>query len=318
MKIMQNIRHLKPHGEENFIDSYSTKAKELITLDIKENTDFIMVGLPLSKTSISHSGASLAPEYIRDAFSNFTNYAISDQKEIKNKILDLGDIKMHPTEIIQNQQAIYEGVIDVINKYPQSNFFFLGGDHSVTYSTIRAVAEKSKNIGVIQFDAHLDLRNPKDGGPTNGTPFRRLIEDKLIKGSNLVQIGIRDFANSQIYHNFAKKNDVRTYTMEDVRKETLIEILTKELNLLSESSDEIYLSVDIDSIDQAFAPGCTAIGPGGLTPQELLQGIDLVAKNQKVRAIDIVEIEPTLDFRNMTSRIAVNILLYFMKGKIFG
>src|SRR5699024_3591220 len=169
MSVMQGIRHLKPNNEDNFIDRYNTKAKDLITEDINENADYIMVGLPLSKTSISHSGASMAPNYIREAFSNFTNYSISDEKEITKQILDLGNVKMHPTKIIKNQEYIYESAIDIMKKYPKSTYFFLGGDHAVSYSTIKALAERNNNIGVIQFDSHLDLRSAEDGGTTNGT-----------------------------------------------------------------------------------------------------------------------------------------------------
>src|SRR5699024_7736432 len=89
----------------------------------------------------------------------------------------------------------------------------------------------------------------------------------------------------------------------------------RELHNLEEKVDYIYVSLDMDVLDQAFAPGCPAIGPGGMDSQSLLDGISLLAEHDKVNALDIVEIDPTIDFRNMTSRVAAFTMLQFMKSK---
>lgn len=315
---MSEIRHLKPAGTAIFKDRYTTKAKELLgKWSPGKQAMYGLVGLPLSKPSISHSGAAFAPGTIREALQSYTTYSGENNLELTDEIIDFGDLSMHPTDIIGSQRRLYEGLSDILQTDAASNWFLLGGDHSVSYSSVKAFQGKYGSIGVIQFDAHHDLRNTEDGGPTNGTPFRRLLEDEVITGTNLVQIGIRDFTNAKAYNDYALEQGITVYSMEDVNRESIESILTREIEALSKRVDLIYISVDMDVLDQAFAPGCPAIGPGGMDSRTLLQGIQIVAQHSMVKAMDIVEIDPTIDFRNMTSRVAAYVLLEFMKGKHF-
>jgi formiminoglutamase len=313
---MNEFRHLKPAGQAIFKDRYTTKAKELLTSWTSgRNAKYGMVGLPLSKPSISHSGAAFAPGAIREALQRYSNYSGEIELELMDEIIDFGDIEMHPTDIIGNHTRLYEGLSDIYQSEATTNWFLLGGDHSVSYASIKAFREQFGSVGIIQFDAHHDLRNLEDGGPTNGTPFRRLLEGGVIEGKNLVQIGIRDFTNAKKYHEYAMEQGVTVHTMEDVREKGLLAILKNEIENLAQRVDHIYLSVDMDVLDQAFAPGCPAIGPGGMDSTTLLTGIHLAAQYESVKAMDIVEIDPTIDIRNMTSRVAAYVLLEFMKGK---
>ncbi|MFA1821785.1 formimidoylglutamase [Virgibacillus oceani] len=309
------LRHVKPTGEAIFKDRYTTKAKELL-MDWKngEKGAFGLVGVPFSKPSISHSGASFAPKTIRDALQSYSTYSGEEKLQLTDRILDFGDVMMNPTDVIGNHKRVEEGLTDVFATEAADNWMILGGDHSISYGSIKAFAEK-KTVGVIQFDAHHDLRNTEDGGPTNGTPFRRLLTDQVVKGEHLVQIGIRDFTNAFAYDEYAKAQGVSVYTMKEVESMTLVKIMEKELQRLSEQTDCIYVSVDMDVLDQAFAPGCPAIGPGGMDSKTLLEGILFAGKQEKVKAMDMVEMDPTIDFRNMTSRVAAYLMLQFMKGK---
>lgn len=314
--MVKRFRYLKPYGKGAFVDRFTTRANSLLMNELPEEKGLYgLVGLPLSKTSISHSGASFAPGTIREALSSFTTYSGEMKTELTEAIIDFGDVYLSPTNLIENQHTLYEAVREVLAENLVEYYFFLGGDHSVSYSAIKAYAEHFGDIGVIQFDAHHDLRNTEDGGPTNGTPFRRLLTDQVISGENLVQIGIRDFTNAPAYHDYALEQGVKVYTMRDVREKGITSILSTELSLLSKKVSKIYISLDMDVLDQAYAPGCPAIGPGGMNTETLFDGIDLLSSHEKVQAIDIVEIDPTIDIRNMTSRVAAYVLLQFMKGK---
>src|SRR5690625_1134570 len=312
----KQFRHLKPYGKGACVDRYTTRASELLKpYESGAKGAYGLVGLPLSKTSISHSGASFAPGAIREALSSYTVYSGEKGANLTEEIIDFGDVYLSPTNLIENQHTLYKALVDVFEAEVASNYFLLGGDHGVSYAAIKAYAEHQGNVGVIQFDAHHDLRNTEDGGPTNGTPFRRLLEDDILKGENLVQIGIRDFTNAKAYDDYAKEQGVTVYTMGDVNKQSLTSILNKEVQNVAEKVDHIYISLDMDVHDQAFAPGCPAIGPGGMDSTSLLEGIHFMARHEKVNALDIVEIDPTIDFRNMTSRVAAYTMLQFMKGK---
>ncbi|WP_217586349.1 formimidoylglutamase [Lentibacillus saliphilus] len=313
---MKQVRHLQRAGSARFVDRYTTKADTLLQPWTGEDTAlFGLVGLPLSKPSISHSGASLAPAAIRDALKSYSTYSGETDSEIARPIIDFGDFYMNPTDVIGNQQRLYEGMYDLYETRAAEHMIMLGGDHSISHATIKALSQQGRNVGVIQFDAHHDVRNVEDGGPTNGTPFRRLLEEDAIKGDHLVQIGIRDFTNAKAYADYVSSKGVHVYTMADVYRQSMEMILEAELTRLTPLVDEIYLSVDMDVLDQAFAPGCPAIGPGGMDSRTLLEGIRAAARHKCVRSIDFVEIDPTIDSRNMTSRIAAYGILQFLLAK---
>jgi formiminoglutamase len=300
-----------------FVDRYITKAADIIQPWDGESIDgFGILGAPLSKSSISHSGASFAPASIRKCLSAFSTYSIEEDVDLAElTITDLGDISMHVTNIVHSQQRIYETMVKLLKQNPNWIPIFIGGDHSVSYPSIKAFSEAKQSVGVIQFDAHHDLRNLEDGGPSNGTPFRSLIEEKCISGDQLIQIGIRDFSNSRAYREYGETHGVSIYTMKDVRNRPILEILDESIKKLKETVDTVYVSVDMDVLDQAHAPGCPAIGPGGMDSSTLLQAVSYLGKQDIVKAMDIVEIDPTLDFRDMTSRVAAQVILHFLKGK---
>ncbi|AXM87702.1 formimidoylglutamase [Anoxybacillus ayderensis] len=308
--------YLKEAGKANFQDRYVTKANELlISWDGKHCSSIGLIGAPLSKSSISHSGAAFAPQAIRQALSFYSTYSIESGIDLADvTVTDYGDIVMHPTDIAASQRRIAETIEQVVALQPKSMWIVLGGDHSITCPVVSGWQKQKGTIGIIQFDAHHDLRNLEDGGPTNGTPFRRLIEAGIVDGSRLVQIGLRDFANSRAYTEYGKQCGVTMYTIEEVYRLGIQTIIEKSMQMLS-GVDAVYVSVDMDVLDQAFAPGCPAIGPGGMDSRTLLHAISLLARYDKVQAMDIVEIDPTIDFRQMTSRIAASVILQFLKGK---
>jgi formiminoglutamase len=108
---------------------------------------------------------------------------------------------------------------------------------------------------------------------------------------------------------------VSVYTMKEVRERNIADIMKEALEMLENKVDTIYLSVDMDVLDQAFAPGCPAIGPGGMDSATLLEAVSIGCQHPKTAAMDIVEIDPTLDIRDMTSRIAAHLLLNSLKAR---
>lgn len=314
---MADLLHLYPAGQANFKDSEVTKAHELIAPWNGEKVEgFGLLGAPLSKPSISHSGAAEAPAAIRKALSSYTTYAIEDELDLKDfRLHDFGDVNMHVTDLVESQRRIEETFREVFQSHPNMIPIVFGGDHSISCPSIKAFAVAKGTVGVIQFDAHHDLRNLEDGGPSNGTPFRGLIEAGALKGEHLVQIGIRNFSNSREYHDYGKAHGVTIHTMKDVRERPIEDILQESLDDLRKKVDVVYISVDMDVLDQAYAPGCPAIGPDGMDSKTLLDGLAFLGRQSIVKGMDIVEIDPTIDFRNMTSRVAAHVVLNFLKGK---
>lgn len=311
---MVKFSYLQPGKPTVFKDQFVTKVNEcLIPFSEGEKGEIGLIGLPFSKTSISMSHASDAPKTIRTSLGAFSTFSGNREKDYKDmRIIDFGDVPLHPTNLAESIERLRISVKEMLEKDSCQRYIMLGGDHGVSYPSIRAFNEHFGQIGVIQWDAHHDVRNLEDGGRTNGTPFRSLLEGGFLKEGHLVQIGIRDYANAKEYHEYAKQKGVSVYTMEDVELTGIVQIVKKELDRLSKLVDIIYLSVDMDVVDQAFAPGCPAIGPGGITSRELLASISTAASHEKVKAMDIVEIDPTKDFRDITSRLGAAAMLRFM------
>lgn len=309
-------------------DKGIVRASEIVkplASQAQHHVEYLLLGLPLSKSSISHSGASFTPDTIRHMLSSYTTYSVHTDVDLSSiRLFDAGNVGMHVTDIEESQRRIRKAASAVLGSYEPNCTFFLGGDHSVTCPLVQGIydsfllkRDKDRRIGIIQFDAHHDLRFRDQGGPSNGTPFRGLLESESIQGNELIQLGIRDFSNGKTYTEYAHQQNISLYTMQDIEQNGIIHCLSNALqHLKNQGIDWIYVSLDMDVMDQAFAPGCPAIGPGGMDTRELLHAIRYLAKQNEVKALDIVEIDPTLDVRDMTSRLAAQVLLHFLASRI--
>ncbi|MEI4801827.1 formimidoylglutamase [Bacillus sp. FJAT-51639] len=314
---MEQDHYLKKNAK--FIDREVTKWSDIIKNWDESEKIFggALIGAPLSKPSISHSGACFAPKTIRAMLDAYSTYAITEEHDMKKSVLyDCGDITMHVTDIKESHVRIAKTLESLTKSNPQMVPIVLGGDHSISFPSISGFASSKGKVGIIQFDAHHDLRNLEDGGPSNGTPFRSLLENDVITGKQLVQIGIRNFSNAHTYHEYAKEHGVTVYTMQHVRERHIKDIITESIELLRRQGvTSIYVSVDMDVLDQAFAPGCPAIGPGGMDSTTLLDAMTVLGQEPLVTGMDIVEIDPTLDFRDMTSRVAAQVIMSFLLSR---
>ncbi|CAM4366515.1 formimidoylglutamase [Bacillus manliponensis] len=311
---MQLEHYLKQNAK--FVDREVTKWHDILKKwdGHEEIHGAALIGAPLSKPSISHSGACFAPKTIRAMLDAYSTYAVGKEHDMNESVLyDCGDIEMHVTKIQESHERIKRTMETMTKQSPHMVPIVLGGDHSISFPSIAGFANSKGKIGIIQFDAHHDLRNLQDGGPSNGTPFRSLLESNVVRGKQLIQIGIRDFSNAQAYHEYAKEQGVTVYTMDHVWERSIKDIIRECVETLRKQGvTNIYVSLDMDVLDQAFAPGCPAIGPGGMDSITLMRAIEELGKEPLVSAMDIVEIDPTLDFRDMTSRVAAQVIMRFL------
>ncbi|MEI5907957.1 formimidoylglutamase [Bacillus spongiae] len=308
-----NFPYLNGATKPPFQDRHVTKVKELFTSYTDgAKGDIGVIGLPSSRSSITMSMASETPATIRESFGALTTYSHDQDTDYDSiRFLDFGDVYTHPTSVDETIERLYVSVKGMLETKACNKYLMLGGDHGVSFPSIRAFAEQYGRIGVIQWDAHHDVRNTEDGGRTNGTPFRSLLEEGWIHGEDLIQVGIRDYANAKAYDDYVKEKGITVYSMSDVDRLGINHVINEALAKLEGKVDMIYLSVDMDVVDQAFAPGCPAIGPGGITSRELLSSVKMASSHSKVKAMDIVEIDPNKDYRNMTSRLAAAAVLQY-------
>lgn len=280
--------------------------------------DIAVLGVPLSRSSISVSGASEFPDAFRRAWGGFSTYNLDYGTELGGmKVLDLGNVKMHFTDIAKSHDNITQAMKSLRKEMPSTFPVSIGGDHSVTARLIFGLkaAHPEKEIGILQFDTHLDLRDLADHGPTNGTPIRFLIENGVIKGSNVYNIGLHGFFNGQSLLAYAKEHGVNCITLREARRKGIAETVRKVASELSSKVDLIYVTIDMDVLDIAFAQGVPASTPGGMASYELFEAVHEAGLSAKVAAMDIVCLDPTRDTpAQATVKTGVYTFLTFLTG----
>lgn len=227
----------------------------------------------------------MAPSLIRDFYhSDASNYYAENGVNTESgEVTDVGDFEID--EYFQIEQYTRKSLElgDVIT---------LGGDHSITYPVVRAHKDKHEKIDIFHFDAHPDLYDTLDGDShSHACPFARIMENGLAE--RLVQIGIRTLNEHQ--REQAEEYGVEVNEM-------------KDFNDFSAPTFEnpVYVSIDLDAIDPAFAPGVSHHEPGGLSPRDV---IDLLSNFEgRLIGADIVEYNPTRDMNEITGALAAKLL----------
>jgi len=262
------------------------------------NPDVVLFAAPLSRSSISVSGASLYPDTFRRGWKGFSVYNLDEHIDLSSlHVADLGDVPMHTTDIKESHRRIEVAAAQVASTFSNSYTCLIGGDHSITACSIRGIQKANPNerIGIIQFDTHLDVRNPDVLGPANGTPIRQLIEGGVVNGSNIYNIGLHGFFNAPELVQYAVSQGIHMITLRTAREKGIIPTIREVLNALNESVDRIYVTVDMDVLDISVAQGVPASTPGGMTAYELFDALCEVGKADKAKHIDFVCLDPTKD-----------------------
>jgi len=282
------------------------RANTLFTAGLNAS-DFALIGIPAHKSSLSPTSANLTPTAIREALARYSTFAGSTKTDLtKLAMADLGDVT--DPDFTDGEARVAAAVENLLASHKL--VMALGGDNSITYSVARGLWKDLSNVGVITFDAHHDLRD----GQSNGSPIWRLIQAGL-PGKNTVQIGISDFANSAAYSKRAEDNGITVIDRAMMRSQSIEKIVTDALAIAGANGREIYVDVDVDVCDRSVAPACPASVPGGITADELRNAVRLVAKDHRVRAIDITEIDAALDTPDQrTIRLSALLVLETVTG----
>jgi agmatinase len=256
-----------------------------------------ILGIPFDDHSSFIKGPALAPKAIRYSLhspsSGMCTESVLDLSE-GSRLTDLGDLELNNfIEDIRNPVSeILKNDVPII---------ILGGDHSITYPIIKAFGEKYKNLNVLQFDAHPDLYHEYEGNPwSHASPFARVMEEKLV--ARLVQIGIRTL-NPHLQEQ-VERFDVEVHTMKEW-----------DGSFQPRFEGPVYISLCLDALDPAFAPGVGHHEPGGLSTRDIIRVIQKL--DAPVVGADIVEFNPNRDVQGMTGMVAAKFLKE-IAGKMIG
>ena len=261
--------------------------------------DIVLTGVPLSRSSISASAASEYPEYFRKSWHLFSTYSIDEDVDFRDlRVADLGDVKLHGTNILQCHANIERAMLAIQEHCPNSFYVQIGGDHSITAPIVRAITQHTKKrVGIVQFDTHLDLRATESDGPTNGTPIRQLLDAGIVRGEDVYNIGLHGFYNAPSLIKVANQYGVNRITLKQFRKNGAEQQIAEVMNALKAKVDVVYVTVDMDVLDIVYAPGVPASTPGGMRSDELFDLLYEVGKYDFVYGVDFVCLDPHRDTR---------------------
>jgi formiminoglutamase len=272
-----------------------------------------ILGGPSRLGSITPGRYDLAPEALRTILQKFSCYDIESDADLDLLAArDLGDLSLADLNLEDAFEPLKDSVREALAN--ADAVAVIGGNNGVTRPAAHGIATSLDMIGVITLDAHLDLRDLANG-LTNGNPIRALLRDGL-PGRNIAQIGIQPYANSRAYAEVARDAGITVITMNQVRAHGIEAILNETLDDLACRVEAIYVDIDIDVLDRIFAPATPGSRPGGLTPWELRHAAWMCGFHSKVRAIDLVEVDPTLDVAGVTIMSMASCLLSFASGLV--
>ncbi|HLM65880.1 MAG TPA: agmatinase family protein [Longimicrobium sp.] len=273
----------------------------------------VILGLPYDGGIPSRPGARFGPRAIRDALASFGSY---DGERDVQPVIDLGDVALPGMNGADAHARMEDAARRVFAAGARP--VFLGGDHGCTGSVLRGLAAARPEIGLalVNVDAHLDLREYDDDAHlSSGTPFRRGLETPILDGAHMTMIGIRRFANSQYYLDFAAEQGIRLSTVEDIQTHGAVTVAKAALYRATVGAEALYLSIDMDAADAAFAPGVSAPGTGGLTSREMIDVVRTVATDPRLIGADIMETSPPYDPDGRTARLAARLLLEILAAR---
>ena len=270
--------------------------------DSYDKSDLILLGIPMDYTASNIPGSRFAPKRIRELSYTLENYSPIFDDFIDEKFYDAGDIVLPWGNTGKSIKFIEETAKGILAD--GKKIVSIGGDHLITYPVVKEYAEKYKDLVVLQFDAHTDLREEWNNEKYSHATVLRLVHDMIKKGS-LYQFGIRSGSKEEF--DFAKKHC-------HIDKNNVYEPLKKVLGNLS--NKDVYITIDIDVLDPAFAPGTGYIEAGGISSKELLDSVSilLLESNVNVVGADVVEVCPPTDNSDRTSAIAAKLLREIIIG----
>jgi agmatinase len=276
-------------------------------LDEVSDVDVALVGVPFDSAVSYRPGARFGPTHVRESSRLLRPFNPAQDVEVFEtvQVCDAGDIPANPFSIDEAHAAVESGARSLLER--ASRLVTIGGDHSIALPLLRTMANRYGPVAVVHFDAHLDTWDTYFGARnTHGTPFRRASEEGLIDRSGCVHVGIRGPLYSRQDLVDDKDLGFEILTSDDFDALSVRGVVERIVARVGERP--VYVSIDIDVLDPAFAPGTGTPESGGLISRELLQVIRGMAPLNVVGA-DLVEVAPPYDHAQITG-IAASHLIY--------
>lgn len=265
--------------------------------------DVAVVGCPWDDNTTNRPGARFGPRAMRANAYDPGSYHLDLGVEIFDhlEVVDYGDAIVSHGMWELSRAAMHKRVSEIASRGITP--IILGGDHSITWPAATAVADHHGfgNVGMIHFDAHADTAESLRGNlASHGSPMRRLIESGAIPGDKFIQAGLRGFWPGEEDQRWMRDNGLQHFMMQEFWERGVTPVMDDLIAAANKRMDAVYLSIDIDVLDPAFAPGTGTPAPGGFAPVDMLRMVRRVVLETNVVAIDVMEVSPPYDHADVT------------------
>jgi agmatinase len=253
-----------------------------------EKANYVIFGIPFDVTSTYRTGARFGPNAIRQASQNIETYSFRSGIDAEDlPLCDIGDVNVYtdPKKTVDILELVVADVL-AADKIPVA----IGGEHTITLGLFKGLKKKTRETALVSFDAHLDVRSAYQGIALSHTTFMRLVNEEA-RPAKIVEVGTRSVCKEELA--YVEKAGINFFTTQFIRKEgveRIIQTLKEEIA----PYEHIYLTVDMDVLDPAFAPAVQNPEPDGLETHMLLDILCGLC-DKRVIGLDVLEIAPAYD-----------------------
>jgi agmatinase len=268
-----------------------------------DKAHYVVFGVPFDATSSYRTGARFMPNAVRQASLNIETYSFRSDQDLEDVLIhDAGDldVSLDAKQTVDMCSLVTTDVL-ATGKVPVA----IGGEHTITLGILKGYGEKAKQTAVVSFDAHLDLRKEFLGLKLSHTTFMRLVSEQ-VKPAKIIEVGTRSVCQEEL--NYAKKAKIDFITTQDIKAQGARQTAKKLKEMLTPYRN-VYLTVDMDILDPAFAPAAQNPEADGIATGDLLDVVCALC-DERVIGFDIVEIAPVYD--QGTSAIAAAKVIFEM------
>jgi agmatinase len=284
-----------------------------------KGADVAVLGAPFDDGTSNRPGARFGPRAIRaaDDGGRYGRPHMTlglDPLEVL-KVVDYGDIEVAPADLRQSHLSLELRVREILAAGALP--LVLGGDHSLSLPILRVLSDRHGPDGfaVLHFDTHADTAPELYGvRVSHGTPFRVAVEEGVLRGNSIVQVGLRGTWPGPEDFEWMRSEGFRWHTMDEIEERGVGAVIGEAVQAVAQAAPLAYLTVDIDVLDPAFAPGTGTPEPGGLTTRELLWSVRHAARELELCAADVVEVCPPFDQSGITALAAERVALEILAG----
>jgi agmatinase len=288
------------------------KVELALTPEELRGADVAIVGAPFDEGVSNRPGARFGPRAIRlvDNFAESPparpHMLLGVDPFAELRVVDYGDAECVPAGLQQSHAAVERAVLDILEA--DAVPIVLGGDHSVAYPNLVAMAKRHGrgSVGVIQFDTHADTADIVWGVRlSHGTPMRLAVDEGWIRGDHFIQVGLRGYWPHAAEFDWMRTVGMRWHTIYEIEERGMGAVVDTVVAEARERLPElVYLIVDVDVLDPGWAPGTGTPEPGGLLPRELLTAVRRLCHELPIAGMEVVEVSPPYDPASVTALVA--------------